>query len=89
MTLGGASCASVACPRCGGCAQWVELITKEDTIEAQRCLNCGEIFGEPVLDHHHALDCPPEPRPDVNAPIYDPELQRLRMVQRLQARKQG
>jgi len=65
----------MACPRCGGCSLRIELITEEDTIEAQRCLLCGWIFDEPVLDHHHALDCPPEPRPDVNTPSWDPELQ--------------
>lgn len=56
------------CPRCGGCAMRLDLITDEDTIKAQRCLNCGAVFGEPLLDHHHQLDRPPAPWPDANTP---------------------
>ena len=71
------------CPRCGEFSMRIELITEEDRIEAERCLLCGWIFDEPVLDHHHGLASPPPPRPDVLTPIWDPEGSRLKIIQRL------
>jgi len=59
------------CPHCGGYAQYVELITEEESIEVQRCLNCGYLFGNPLLDVHHGIHAPPEPRPDALTPVYD------------------
>jgi hypothetical protein len=59
------------------------MLTEEETIEANTCVNCGAIFGEPVLDHHHGLSSPPPPRPDVLTPIWDPEASRLKSIQRL------
>jgi hypothetical protein len=56
----------------------VELVSEEERILAENCLNCGAIFGDTLIDYHHSLDTPPEPRPDAQTPVYDPEHRRLR-----------
>ena len=71
------------CPRCGGCAMRLEVVSEEETIEVERCLNCGSVFGEPLIDHHHALAGPPRPRSDALTPTWDPERSRLRIIERL------
>jgi hypothetical protein len=56
----------------------IEMFTEEESIDASTCLNCGAVFGEPVLDHHHGLAAPPAPRPDALTRIWDPEGSRLK-----------
>lgn len=65
------------CPRCGGHARRVELVTDEERIVAEDCVNCGAIFGEALLDYHHRLETPPAPRPDPHTPVYDPARRRV------------
>jgi hypothetical protein len=67
----------MTCPRCNGYAQRVELVSEEERISADNCVNCGAVFGETLIDYHHSLDTPPEPRPDAQTPVYDPEHRRL------------
>jgi hypothetical protein len=72
------------CSRCGGWSMRLEIITEEETIEAESCVNCGAVFGERILDYHHALDHPPDPLPDTLTPTWDPERRWLKIMQRLQ-----
>jgi len=62
----------VSCSRCGGYLMATELLSDGETILAERCANCGWIGGEEVIDKHHALKHPPEPRPHANQPVWDP-----------------
>ena len=36
----------------------IEMLTEEETLDASTCLNCGAVFGEALLDHHHGLAPP-------------------------------
>ena len=65
------------CPRCAGFAERIDWVSEEGRLVLDRCVNCGHVFGESLLDHHHALTDPPEPRPDVQTPVYDPQHRRL------------
>ena len=49
----------VSCPRCGGYSLATEILSEQEPIRAERCVNCGWIGGEVTLDTHHAVDCPP------------------------------
>ena len=65
------------CPRCAGCTRPILVITKEDTITATSCLNCGHVGGDALIEHHHSLPIPPEPSRQISTPIYDPTHRRL------------
>ena len=49
------------CRRCNGFLERIEVISEEDTIQVDSCVNCGSIGGETLIDQHHALDHPPAP----------------------------
>jgi hypothetical protein len=66
-----------ACPRCAGLSAPHLMIDQEAHVEAWQCVLCGWIFGEALLDFHHALDTPPEPKREHATPVYDPEHHRL------------
>jgi hypothetical protein len=51
------------CPKCGGYAERIDLVTAEGGITVNSCMNCGRVFGEAVIDYHQGLEHPPEPRP--------------------------
>jgi len=69
----------MSCPRCGGCSLATELVSQEETILAEHCVNCGWIGGEATIDKHHALEHPPEPGPHVNQPVWVPARRRLKL----------
>lgn len=69
----------MSCPRCGGYLMATELMSDEETIRAERCVNCGWIGGEATIDTHHALEHPPEPGSHANQPVWDPERCRLKL----------
>ena len=53
------------CPKCGGTAQRLDLMTAEGRLMVDSCLNCGRVFGDAVIDYHQDLAQPPEPYPEV------------------------
>jgi hypothetical protein len=70
----------MACDRCGGCAVRIAVVTAEGLLTAHSCVNCGRVFGDAVIDHHHGLDPPPEPYPPVTYSIWDPQRRRLTSI---------
>jgi len=65
------------CPRCAGPTSLVELLDEEARLNALQCMICGWIGGEPLIDLHHGLAAPPEPRRAICTPVYDPTHRRL------------
>ena len=53
------------CPKCGGTARPLDLVTAEGRLLVNLCINCGRVFGEPTIDYHQGLAHPPEPYPPV------------------------
>jgi hypothetical protein len=66
-----------SCPRCAGLTTPIDLTECAGVCTARRCLICGWIFDEGLLDYHHGLVVPPDPHPDAQTPVYDPKRQRL------------
>ena len=77
------------CPKCGGTARRLDLMTAEGRLMVNSCLNCGRVFGDAVLDYHHGLSVPPAPRPDVLTPVWDPEGCLLKTIQRFRGEGRG
>jgi hypothetical protein len=67
------------CPRCSGLSIRVEVYSEGATIEADRCLLCGNLFGETILDFHHACKSPPQPTREAQLPTWDPAKRRLKL----------
>jgi hypothetical protein len=67
------------CPRCSGLSMRVEVYSEGVTIEADRCVLCGNLFGEMILDYHHSLTHPPQPTPRAHLPVWDPAKRRLKI----------
>ncbi|GKS58194.1 hypothetical protein YTPLAS18_17210 [Nitrospira sp.] len=68
------------CPRClTGLTVPDTLHEGADAIRVSRCVVCGHVFGEQVIDYHHSLDRAPEPRPEVVTPVWDPTHRRGRL----------
>ncbi len=65
------------CARCSGRLLPVTLLDLESTLEAWRCVSCGHVCGEALLDRHHALLVPPPPRADIRTPTWNPHRRRL------------
>lgn len=59
------------CSKCGGTARRLDLVTAEGRLMVNSCINCGRVFGDAVIDYHHALDPPPEPYPLVLYSVWD------------------
>ena len=53
------------CPKCGGMARRLDLVTAEDRLMVNSYINCGRVFGDAVIDYHQGLAQPPEPYPHV------------------------
>jgi len=68
------------CPKCGGTARRLDLMTSEGCLTVNSCLNCGRVFGDAVIDYHQGLDHPPEPYPPVTYSIWDPQRRRLTRI---------
>lgn len=70
----------MTCARCQGLGRRLGLVTEDGPLDAFYCLNCGHVFGEPLLDHHYALRALPPPRPHAQQPVYDPVRRRLKFL---------
>ena len=40
------------CPKCGGMARRLDLVTAEGRLMVNSCINCGRVFGDAVIDYH-------------------------------------
>jgi uncharacterized Zn finger protein len=49
------------CPKCGGMARHLDVMTAEGRLTVNSCINCGRVFGDAVIDYHQSLTHPPEP----------------------------
>lgn len=65
------------CPKCGGTARRLDLVTAEGRLRVNSCLNCGRVFGDAVIDYHQGLDHPPAPYPLVTYSRWDPQRRRF------------
>ena len=51
------------CPKCGGTARRLDLVTAEGRLMVNSCINCGRVFGDAVIDYHRGLAHPPRTLP--------------------------
>jgi hypothetical protein len=70
----------MSCPRCDGHSVTIDVVSGEGELTMESCLNCGAIFGEPLLDRHQSLDRLPPPYPAATLPVWDPVKHRLRIA---------
>jgi hypothetical protein len=61
------------CPKCGGMARCLDLMTTEGRLMVHSCINCGRVFGDAMIDYHQGLEQPPEPYEPVLHAVWYPK----------------